>query len=40
MIEDLKRHFESQVRLMVHDRLDELYALKMEEHTSVGFTSS
>jgi hypothetical protein len=21
---------------MVHDRLDELYALKMEEHTSVG----
>jgi hypothetical protein len=36
MIEDLKRHFESQVRLMIYDRLDEFYALKMEEHTSVG----
>jgi hypothetical protein len=36
MIKDLKRHFESQVRLMVYDHLDEFYALKMEEHTSVG----
>jgi hypothetical protein len=36
MIEDLKRHFESQVRLMIYDRLDEFFALMMEEHTSVG----
>jgi hypothetical protein len=36
MIEDVKRHFESQVRLMVYDHLDEFCALKMEEHTSVG----
>jgi hypothetical protein len=35
MIEDMK-HFESQVRLMVYDRLDEFYALKMDEHTCVG----
>jgi hypothetical protein len=36
VIGDLKHHFESQVRLMVYDRLNEFYALKMEEHTSVG----
>jgi hypothetical protein len=36
VIGDLKHHFESQVWLMVYDRLNEFYALKMEEHTSVG----
>jgi hypothetical protein len=40
MIEDQKHHFESQVRLMIYDRLDEFYALKMEEHTSVGIDIS
>jgi hypothetical protein len=36
VIGDLKHHFQSQVRLMVYDRMNEFYALKMEEHTSVG----
>jgi hypothetical protein len=36
MIKDLKHHFESQVWLMVYDRLNEFYVIKMEEHTSVG----
>jgi hypothetical protein len=35
VIRDLKHHFESQVRLMVYDCLNEFYTLKMEEHTSV-----
>jgi hypothetical protein len=35
MIGDLKHHFASQVRLMIHDRLDEFHARKMEKHTSV-----
>jgi hypothetical protein len=36
MIKDLKRHFESQVRLMVYDHLNEFYSFKMEEHKIVG----
>jgi hypothetical protein len=36
VIGDLTHHFEPQVRLMVYDRLNEFYTLKMEEHTSVG----
>jgi hypothetical protein len=36
VIGDLKHHFESQVRLMVYDRLNKFYTLKMEEHTSAG----
>jgi hypothetical protein len=36
VIGDLKHHFESQVWLMVYDRLNKFYTLKMEEHISVG----
>jgi hypothetical protein len=36
VIRHLKHHFEPQVRLMVYDRLNQLYALKMEEYMSVG----
>jgi hypothetical protein len=36
MIKDLNRHFESHVRLMAYDHLNEFHALKMEEHMSVG----
>jgi hypothetical protein len=37
VIGGLKNHFESQVWLMVYDHLNEFYALKMKENTSVVY---